>query len=126
MRAILKRPKAKIDRGFTLIEVIIAVAIIAGALVLILQSCSLGVSMAAESQSLSLAVLLAKEKMAEIGMEGFPRVGEEQGDFGESYPRFTWDKTVAGIPGMGLRRVNLTISWEGKNMEVVTYLARSQ
>lgn len=113
-------------KGFTLIEVMIAIAIIAIALVVILHSCGLGISMASESQDFSLATLLAQGKMAEIELEGFPEVGGEEGDFGEEYPRFAWKETVTESPIEDLRKVVLTISWAEKNLEVITYLARRE
>ena len=112
--------------GFTLIEVMIAIAIIAIALVVILHSCGLGVSMANESQDLSLATFLAQEKMAEIELEGFLGVGEKEGDFGEEYPGFIWREVVAETPIEDLRKTTLTISWDEKNLEVITYLARKE
>ena len=127
----------KRNRGFTLIEVMIAIAIIAIALVVILHSYGLGVSMASESQDFSLATLLAQRKMAEIELEGFPEVGGEEGDFEEEYPsgsetplgrrpRFTWKERVAETPMEDLRKVTLTIFWDEKSLEVVTYLAKRE
>ncbi len=113
-------------KGFTLIEVMIAIAIIAVALVVILHSYGLGVSMANVSQDFSLATLLAQGKMAEIELEGFPEVGGEEGDFGEEYPRFTWRKRVTETPIEDLRKVTLTVSWDEKNLEVITYLAKRE
>ena len=112
--------------GFTLIEVMIAIAIIAIALVVILHSYGLGVSMANESQDFSLATLFAQEKMAEIEIEGFPEIGEKKGDFGEEYPGFIWGETVTKTPIEDLRKVTLTISWDEKNLEVITYIARKE
>ena len=114
------------QQGFTLIEVMIAIAIIAIALVVILHSYGLGVSMANESQDFSLATILAQGKMAEIESEGFLEIGGEEGDFGEEYPRFTWRATVAETPIEDLRMVTLTVSWDEKNLEVVTYIAKRE
>ena len=114
------------QKGFTLIEVMIAIAIIAIALVVILHSYGLGVSMANESQDFSLATLLAQRKMAEIELEGFSEVGGEEGDFGEEYPGFTWRASVAETPIEDLRKMTLIISWDEKNLEVVTYLAKRE
>ena len=133
MRDMLK----KRNRGFTLIEVMIAIAIIAIALVVILHSYGLGVSMASESQDFSLATLLAQKKMAEIEIGGFPEIGEEEGDFTEEYPstseiplewrtRFRWEEKVTETPVEDLRKVTLTISWDEKSLEVVTYLTKRE
>jgi len=104
----------------------IAIAIIAIALVVILHSYGLGVSMANESQDFSLSTLLAQGKMAEIELEGFPEIGEEEGDFEEDYPDFTWKESVIETPIEDLRKVTLAISWDEKSLEVVTYLAKRE
>ncbi len=116
--------------GFTLLEVMIALAIIAGSLVVILQSHFLSVNLANRAQGISLAGLLAQEKMEGLIKEGFPREGEEEGTF-EEHPHFRWRRAVSeaelfekGIEE--LRRIVVTISWfdgrDEQELEVVSYL----
>ena len=88
--------------GFTLLEVMIAVGIIAIALVTLLGAQSQSVSIAAAARFDTTAALLAQGKIAELCVQGFEGVSDGEGDFGEDYPGFTWkaevrELTVAGI-----------------------------
>lgn len=118
------------SRGFTLLEVMIALAIMAGSLVVILHSHLLSVNLANRAQGISLAGLLAQEKMEEIIGEGFPEEGEEEGYFQER-PHFRWRRAVSEAELFekrveDLRRVAVTISWfdgrDEQELEVVSYL----
>ena len=108
----------------------IALAIMAGSLVVILHSHFLSVNLANRAQGISLAGLLAQEKMEEIIREGFPEEGEEEGYFQE-HPDFHWRRTVSAAELFekeieGLRRIAVTISWfdgrDEQELEVVSYL----
>jgi prepilin-type N-terminal cleavage/methylation domain-containing protein len=75
------------DRGFTLLEVVIALVILTSSLIVLVQTQGLAVLMTAESERYLVATNLARQKMAEITLrleeEGFidRDVIEEQGDF---------------------------------------------
>jgi general secretion pathway protein I len=115
--------------GFTLLEVMIALAIIAGSLVVILHSHFLSVNLANRATGESLASLLAKEKMEEITREGFPEKAIEEGVF-EEHPHFRWRQMVEQAKFFEkdieeLRRITVVISWfDGRNeqeLSVVSY-----
>lgn len=72
-------------RGFTLLEVMIAIAILGVALTVILQLFAQGLDSAKRSGEYSKAVLYAKEKMEElIAMDDLAE-GEESGEFDDVY-----------------------------------------
>lgn len=118
--------------GFTLLEVVIALAIVAGALVVILHSHFLSVNLANRATGISLATLLAQEKMEKIMGGEFPEKGEDKGVFKE-YPDFHWRSVVSEAELFGeeiddLRKVTVTIFWfdgrDKQTLEVVSYLFR--
>ncbi|MCF8055895.1 MAG: prepilin-type N-terminal cleavage/methylation domain-containing protein [Desulfocapsa sp.] len=80
------------DSGFTLLEVMIAMAILGIALTSLFGSQSASVALATETRFNIQAPLLAKMQLATI------RSGEEvfdgSGDFGEDFPGFQWELTV--------------------------------
>lgn len=105
--------------GFTLLEVMIAVALIAIALVTLLGAQAQSVSYATGSRFDATASLLAQWKLTEIGLRDFARLTGEEGDFGKEYPHFSWKSEVSdlsesetGIKGSKglLKAVDLTIS----------------
>ena len=86
-------------RGFSLLEVMIALAILAVSLLALFNLQSTSLIGSARAQRISVATLLAQRKMAEvlIGLEAgilkgeFPDDKEESGSFEEEkYPDYSW------------------------------------
>ncbi len=79
--------RCRLERGFTLLEVVVALAILTGSLVVLVQTQGLAVLMTTESEKYLVATNLARQKMAEVTLrleeEGFidRDVVEEDGDF---------------------------------------------
>jgi general secretion pathway protein I len=106
------------NRGFTLLEVMIAVAIIAIALTVLLGSQSQSVSFANSAKFETMAALLAQGKMSEIVLQETDALSSESGDFGDDYPGYAWESTVSdvSIPGGEvlsdyLKQIDLTVTW---------------
>lgn len=104
--------------GFTLLEVMIAVALIAIALVTLIGAQAQSVSYATGSRFDTTASLLAQWKLTEIGLRDFAQLAGEEGNFGKEYPHFSWKSEVSdltetetGIKGSRglLKTVDLTI-----------------
>ncbi|HEY3354379.1 MAG TPA: prepilin-type N-terminal cleavage/methylation domain-containing protein [Polyangia bacterium] len=91
----MRRPGAR-QQGFTLLEVMIALVILAGALVLIGQGVAQSVRQANHARMTRTAALLMRQKMADIEADlyknGFSDFPEEGGDtFAEQgFPHFRW------------------------------------
>jgi len=104
--------------GFTLLEVLVAVAIVAIALVTFMGLHLRSLDATIRAQDLSTAVLLAQGKMATMGE--FPDTGEEQGRFeGPELTRFQWSTAVTehtldaleGGQTVTVRRLEVTVFW---------------
>ena len=105
--------------GFTLLEMMVSVTIIAIALVTLIGSQSQSVSIATISRFDTTASLLAREKMTELALGGFDDLSSGDGDFGEDFPEYTWqvevtdlgeeDTGIAKVEDM-LRAVDLIVS----------------
>jgi type II secretion system protein I len=97
--------------GFTLLEVMIAMAILAISLVAVFHSQSQSISMASGSRFITTAALLAQSRMEEIsGMDSRQTVNGE-GDFGEDFPDYAWQVTVANLEELPLlRKIVLTVT----------------
>jgi general secretion pathway protein I len=97
--------------GFTLLEVMIAMAILAIALVAVYQSQSQSVSMASDSRFLTTASLLAQSRMAEIDATATRQAITADGDFGEAFPDYRWQMEVGNVEEIPLlRRIILTVT----------------
>lgn len=121
-------------RAFTLLEVMIAIAIMAIAFTSLLGSQSQSLSLAIEARFNATASLLAQEKVAEYEA-GVAGLVSDEGDFGDDFPGFTW-KTEVQEANLGefegldeldqpVQRIDLTISWEGDQFSTtLTYYGR--
>ena len=119
-------------KGFTLLEVIIAVAIIAIALTTLLGSQSQSVSFANSAKFETMAALLAQSKMSEITLQKKDTLASDSGDFGDDYPGYSWDIKVSDISIEGvysisdyLKQIDLTVTWGtfSYNLRLYQYVA---
>jgi general secretion pathway protein I len=120
------------SRGFTLLEVMIAVAILAIALVTLLGSQSQSVSFAHSAKFETMAALLAQSKMSEITIQAADSLSSDSGDFGEDYPGYTWEATVSDVSYEGLdaisdylKQIDLAVTWGtlSYNLRLYHYVA---
>lgn len=77
-------------RGFTLLEVMVAVSIIAIVMVSIVRLQGQTISMNETIRFYALAPLLAQSKLTEIILKPDDFEGEQSGDFGDDYPGYAW------------------------------------
>jgi len=104
--------------GFTLLEVMVALAVMSIVLVSVYRMHSQSLTMNSAARFYTLAPLLAQNKMAELetlSSDGFP---DDSGDFGEQYPGYSWRTSLAEVSAevLGevaddLKRIDLTISY---------------
>jgi general secretion pathway protein I len=104
--------------AFTLLEVMVAMAIIAIALTAVFGSQSQSLSLASEAKFSTTAAFLAQSKMAEIEA-GSEDLTSDSGDFGEDFPGYRWEQSVDDVTfdepeGVSdhLKQIDLTVSWE--------------
>jgi general secretion pathway protein I len=119
-------------KGFTLLEVMIALAIIAISFVSLLALRNRDLLLSGYSRDIMEATLLARQKMTEVELAGFPDLGELGGDFGEG-SRFRWNERVIApelLPTLSnvVREVHVTVSWsdDKERVELVSYLFNNQ
>ena len=96
--------------GFTLIEVMIAMTILAGALVAIYQLQSQSISMSTDSRFMTTASLLAQSKMVEVEYGSSLTNHSEDGDFGPDYPQYTWRLEVGDTQLPQFKKIEVTVT----------------
>ena len=85
-------PRAKFSAGFTLIEVMAALAILVLFLVPLLGAVSQGLQFVGRAQQRTKALQLAQDKLADVMMAKVPEAEEtKDGDFGRENPGFHWE-----------------------------------
>lgn len=88
----------KREQGFTLLEIMVSLSIIALALTTLLTSQSQSLSLASEAKFDSMATLLAQSRIAEIETANIEDLRSESGDFGDDFPNYYWEMELNSIP----------------------------
>ena len=128
----IEYPESRIEhraRGFTLLEVMVAMAIMAIVLVSVYRMHSQTLTMNTASRFYTQAPLLAQSKMAQLESGGTEIIAGDSGDFGEEFPGYTWNVTVEDVPSEALgevasdlKRIDLLVSY---NDNEYTYNVRT-
>lgn len=99
-------------KGFTLIEVLIALVILSITFVWLLSAHGQAIDMAARARFLTTATLLAQERIAQVASHQTQvSSGERTGDFGDDYPGYSYVETVEATPLAGYLKYSLTVRW---------------
>ena len=104
--------KLRRRRGFTLVEMVVATVLLALGVVGALACISSATRSTSISSEYTTAAFLAQQKFAEL--EAQPdqiQGGEQNGDFGEAHPTFSWRQQVESTTIASLMRVTLQVEW---------------
>ena len=114
------------SNGFTLLEVMVAVAILAMVLVTLLAVKNRSTEDVMFADHITTATLLAKRVMTDTLSSGQLKKTEDQGEFNEDeFKDYTWQKTIApmqleGVGGIAIMKVRVAVLWkEGMRPEMV-------
>jgi general secretion pathway protein I len=115
------------EKGFTLLEVMVALAILSVALVVLFSQQATSISRGNEARITTKAALLAQERMAGLLAEERLSMGTEEGEVNDSIPPFKWRQQVEESSVEGMKRLSVIILWkEGekeRDLRFVTYVA---
>ncbi|MCI5124305.1 MAG: type II secretion system protein [Candidatus Electrothrix sp. AR5] len=90
-----KKSRKKLSqKGFTLLEVMVAVAIIGMSFVSLLGSQSQSISIAGISRFETTAAMLAREKLTDLQLTGFEQAGNSAGQFEDEFTDYSWQAEV--------------------------------
>ncbi len=109
-------------KGFTLLEVMAAVAVITIVLVAVYKLQAQTIAMSEASRFYTQAPLLAQAKMAELEGKTLDELSGGSGDF-EEVPGFVWEATVTDVESEvlettaeNLKRIDVTVSLENEGL----------
>jgi general secretion pathway protein I len=111
-------------KGFSLLEVLIALAIMSGVIMTVIASFNYHLGIVVNDKEETAAVLLARAK---IDDPGFVTLPAGKGTFAPARADIAWEKTVAATELPGVQRMILTVRWNSnrRSLALVRYAAKS-
>jgi len=96
--------------GFTLLEVMLAMAILAIALVAVFQSQAQSISMTSRARFETTAALLAQGRMAEIEAAAPDDIVSGRGDFEEHFLDYSWQVDVSDTEFDNVKKIEVIVT----------------
>lgn len=113
--------KGRLENGFTLMEVVVALSVVAIALTAIYRMHTQTLFMDARGRFDTMATMLARQKLADLDSIELKDLSDDSGDFGSAHPGYGWrirSEAIASdllkADGPTLRRITVTISLNGE------------
>ncbi|MEI6232784.1 MAG: type II secretion system protein [Planctomycetota bacterium] len=107
----------KKHRGFTLIEVLAALGLIAVVLPVVMQGFSIANGLAASAKERTEAAALADSKLNELVATGDWKLGLLSGDFAPERPNFRWKAEIQNWDSSTLQELNVRVYWTARGSE---------
>jgi type II secretion system protein I len=108
--------RAVSPKGFTLLEVLVSLAILSATLIMAFQVTSGAIAAAERSEAWTTASLLGEEKLREA-TDAFEEVQETKGTFPDPYEEYAWKISVKQALHPDAREVYVSVSWKTGDVE---------
>jgi len=119
------------NHGFTLLEMIICLGLIALVLVAVFHLQGQNLDLQSEAQFMTTATCLLQERLSQIQALEMIEEGTNSGDFGKDFPDYTYTQEVSEVPDTEiLYKVKVTVVLERdkahRDLWLETYLYRQK
>lgn len=115
MRSRRSSSRSRSRAGFTLIEVLVTMALMAAILPVAMRGISIAISTGSSARHRVEAATLGQAKLNELISLATVNLDTSQlgssGDFGEAYPGYSWTSRMVDDVNLGVSNVTLTVTW---------------
>jgi general secretion pathway protein I len=110
--------RRRLGTGFTLIEVLIAVTILAIAMGAVISGMARFADNAASLREKTVALWVAHNRLTEIDLEpGWPAIGKSDGEVEMAGVEWHWFVTVSETPDPDVRRIEIRVQPRGRETD---------
>jgi len=110
------------EQGFTMIEVLVGIALLTFGLLVVAQMQIMTIITNSQANQRTTAITLAQDKLETL--RALPYSNIENPPLSDSSGVYTRSWTVENnIPGNNMKRVTVTVSWQGKQVQLQTIIA---
>jgi general secretion pathway protein I len=114
----MRRPrKSKKAGGFTLVEVLAAITIMAIVLPVVMYGISMSTGLAEGAKQRAQATALAEEKLDQMIVELGGTLGLSSGDFGDEAPGFSWQSDMTQWEEPNMNQLQVTVTWTARGRQ---------
>lgn len=118
-RPSLRPLRGRLGTGFTLIEVVVAIAVLAFAMGALITGMARYADAAAYLREKTVALWVAHNRLTEIGLQPVaPDIGKSDGDAEMAGVKWRWFVEVAETPDPSVRRINIRVQATGREGDV--------
>ncbi len=114
-------------KGFTLLEVMVALAILSGVVLTVLNSVNYHLSLTNRNRDEAVATLLARMKLEELGFLDKEELAQvKEGTFKPDWPEYSWKAELSSLPVALLKKLTVTVTWgaERRSISLDTYVTQ--
>jgi type II secretion system protein I len=111
------RPLKHAAGGFSLTELLAAMAIFSVGVMACVELYSVSLRSSTNALDYSQAVFLAQQLMEETLAEDYLVATSDSGDFGDAFPRHTWEMDIDDTDQSSLMKVHVLVRWTERNVE---------
>ena len=99
-------------RGFTLIEVLVAMAILSLGMIAVFSGMSQSLHVAARLRDKTLANWIAVDRITELQVTGeYPGAGTRHDQVEMAHTEWTYEMKISDVPQIEMRRIDITVSF---------------
>ncbi|MBI5048567.1 MAG: type II secretion system protein GspI [Deltaproteobacteria bacterium] len=92
-----------------MLEIMVSLALLSGVIITILGSLNYHLSIIERDRDMTIATMLAREKLEEMKTGGI--LQDKEGDFAPKFENFRWKYDAEDTQISGLKKVYLSVSW---------------